>query len=72
MATRNYYVIYEDDQWKVKLEQGRVVSSNHRTQNGAKRQAIKLAKRNNRGLTVNAKDGYTRYSVPAAEVAQRY
>jgi hypothetical protein len=65
---RNYYVIFEDDEWKVKLEQGRVVSANHRTQKGAKRKAEKLARKNNRGVTVNAKGGYTRYSIPKDEV----
>ena len=65
---RNYYVIYEDDQWKVKLEQGAVVSAGHRTQKGAKREAERLARKNNRGITVNAKDGYTRYSKSADEV----
>jgi hypothetical protein len=61
--TRNYYVIHEDDQWKVKLERGRVVSANHRTQSGAKRKAKQLARRNDRGVTVNAKGGYTRYHI---------
>ena len=66
--TRNYYVIYEDDQWKVKLEKGRVVSANHRKQSAAKRKAKRLARKNNRGVTVNAKGGYTRYSIPPEEV----
>ena len=65
---RNYYVIFEDDEWKVKLERGAVVSANHRTQKGAKRKAEKLARKNNRGVTVNAKAGYTRYSKSADEV----
>jgi len=69
---RNYYVIWEDEEWKVKLEQGRVVSANHRSQSGAKREAIRLAKRNNRGLTVNAKEGFTRYSVEADEIDDKY
>jgi len=69
---RNYYVIWEDEEWKVKLEQGRVVSANHRSQSGAKREAIRLAKRNNRGITVNAKDGFTRYSVEADEIDDKY
>jgi len=69
---KNYYVIWEDEQWKVKLEKRSVVSSNHRTQKGAKRKAIQLAKRNNRGITVNAKGGYTRYSVEADEIDQKY
>jgi len=65
---RNYYVIYEDGQWKVKLEKGAVVSANHRTMKGAKRKAMQLARRNNRGVTVNAKGGYTRYSIGKGEV----
>ena len=65
---RNYYVIFEDDEWKVKLERGAVVSANHRTQKGAKRKAEKLARKNNRGITVNAKAGYTRYSKSPDEV----
>ena len=64
---RNYYVIFDDDEWKVKLERGAVVSANHRTQKGAKRKAEKLARKNNRGITVNAKAGYTRYSKEADE-----
>lgn len=66
--SRNYYVIFEDEQWKVKLEKGAVVSANHRTMQGAKREAERLARKNGRGVTVNAKDGYTRYSKSADEV----
>jgi len=65
---RNYYVIYEGNEWKVKLEKGAVVSAGHRTQSGAKQKAERLARRNNRGITVNAKDGYTRYSKGPDEV----
>lgn len=65
---RNYYVIYEGDEWKVKLEGGRVVSAGHRKQKAAKREAERLARKNNRGITVNAKAGYTRYSKSADEV----
>jgi len=65
---RNYYVIFENDEWKVKLEKGRVVSAGHRTQSGAKREAERLARKNGRGITVNAKDGYTRYSKGPDEV----
>jgi cob(I)alamin adenosyltransferase len=60
MAGKAYYVIYEDDQWKVKLERGRVVSSNHRKQSAAIRKARKLARKNERKVVVNAKEGYTR------------
>jgi hypothetical protein len=65
---RNYYVIWEDSEWKVKLEQGAVVSANHRTQKGAKRKAKQLARRNDRGITVNAKAGYTRYHIGPEEL----
>jgi len=57
--SKNYYVIYEDDEWKVKLEKGRVVSSGHRKKSAAKREAKRLARKNNRGVTINAKAGYT-------------
>ena len=65
---RNYYVIFEDDEWKVKLEKGAVVSAGHGTQAGAKREAERLARKNGRGITVNAKAGYTRYSKGPDEV----
>jgi hypothetical protein len=68
MATRNYYVIWEDSQWKVKLERGRVVSANHRTQKAAKRKAERLGRKNNRGVVVNAKEGYTRYQIGKEEL----
>jgi hypothetical protein len=66
--SRNYYVIHENDQWKVKLERGRVVSANHRTMKGAKRKATQLARRNDRGVTVNAKGGYTRYHIDKGDL----
>jgi hypothetical protein len=60
MSERAYYVIFEGDEWKVKLEKGRVVSANHRTQQGAINEARRLGRRNNRTVVVNAKEGYTR------------
>jgi hypothetical protein len=66
--TRNYYVIYEGSEWKVKLEQGRVVSANHRKQKAALRKAKRLARKNNRGVVVNAKAGYTRYQIGKEEL----
>ena len=60
MSERAYYVIFEDDQWKVKLERGRVVSAGHRTQQGAINKARSLGRRNDRKVVVNAKEGYTR------------
>jgi len=59
MSDRNYYVIHEGGEWKVKLEDGPVVSSGHRKKTGAKRKARRLGRKNNRGVTINAKDGYT-------------
>jgi hypothetical protein len=65
--TRDYYVIKEGEQWKVKLERGAVVST-HRTQSAAKRKAEQLGRQNNRGVTVNAAEGYTRYRKGADEL----
>lgn len=61
--SRSYYVIHENDQWKVKLERGRVVSANHRTQQGAINKARQLARSPSSSastVVVNAKEGYTR------------
>jgi len=66
-VSRNYYVIREDGEWKVKLERGRVVSR-HRKQKAAKREAKRLARRYNRGVTVNAAQGYTRYHIDADDL----
>lgn len=60
MANRAYYVIWEDEQWKVKLEQGPVVSAGHRKQSGAIRKARRLARKQDRKVVINAKEGYTR------------
>jgi len=65
--SRNYYVVKKDGVWKVKLESGRYVSS-HRSQKAAKREAKRLARNNNRGVTVNAAAGYTRYSIGKDEL----
>ena len=65
--SRNYYVIKEGGQWKVKLERGRVIST-HRSQKAAKREAKRLGRNNDRGVTVNAADGYTRYSIGKDEL----
>jgi len=65
--SRNYYVVKKDGTWKVKLEGGRYLSS-HRSQKAAKREAKRLARNNDRGVTVNAAEGYTRYNIPADEV----
>jgi len=65
--SRNYYVIKEWEEWKVKLEGGRVIST-HRTQKAAKREAKRLGRNNDRGVTVNAAAGYTRYSINKDEL----
>jgi len=65
--SRNYYVVKKDGKWKVKLEAGRYLSS-HRSQKAAKREATRLARNNDRGVTVNAAEGYTRYSISKDEV----
>jgi len=65
--SRNYYVIKEGEEWKVKLERGRVIST-HRTQKAAKREAKRLARNNDRGVTVNAAAGYTRYHLDREEL----
>lgn len=63
MAKRAYYVIYEDNEWKVKLERGPVVSNNHRKQSTAISEARRLARQpGNAGskVVVNKKNGATR------------
>jgi len=54
--SRNYYVVKKDGQWRVKLESGPYLST-HRSQKAA-----------NRGVTVNAAAGYTRFSIGKDEV----
>jgi len=65
--SRNYYVVKKDGTWKVKLESGRYLSS-HRSQKAAKREAKRLARNNDRGVTVNAAEGYTRYSISRDDI----
>ena len=65
--SRNYYVVKKDGQWKVKLESGPYLST-HRSQKAAKREALRLARNNNRGVTVNAAAGYTRFSIGKDEI----
>jgi len=61
MSTRDYYVVYSNDHgWHVKLENGRAVDTSPRKQKTALKRAKQLARRNNRGVVVNAKAGYTR------------
>lgn len=61
MSSRDYYVVYSDEHgWHIKLEKGRAVDTSPRKQSTAIRKAKKLARRNDRGVVVNAKAGYTR------------
>ena len=61
MSNRDYYVVYSDTHgWHVKLERGRAVDTSPRKQSTAIQKAKRLARKNNRGVVVNAKDGYTR------------
>jgi hypothetical protein len=61
MSTRDYYVVYSDEHgWHVKLENGRAVDTSPRKQSTAIQKAKRLARRNDRGVVVNAKAGYTR------------
>jgi hypothetical protein len=69
---RNYYVVYDEGSWGVKLEGGRYVERSKPSQKAAKRSAIRYGLRNNRGVTVNAKDGYTRYSMSYQELKDKY
>jgi len=65
MAKRRYYVIYEakssgtGSEWKVKLEQGPVLSTHGSNRRAAINNAKKLGRRNNRPVMVNYKDGRT-------------
>jgi len=63
--TRAYYVVFEGDRWKVKLERGAVIST-HRKQKRAKQEARRLASQpGTKGdkVVVNARAGYTRYHI---------
>lgn len=63
MAKRAYYVIFENGEWKVKLEAGRVVRAGFETQQQAIDEARTLARSPTSAgskVVVNARDGYTR------------
>ena len=61
MSGRDYYVVHSDEHgWHVKLERGRAVDTSPRKQSTAIQKAKRLARRNDRGVVVNAKAGYTR------------
>jgi hypothetical protein len=55
---RRYYVVYEGDQWKVMLEEGRTLK-NFQSKQPAVEYAKDLGKRNNRPVMINYKDGRT-------------
>ena len=60
---RAYYVVWKGDQWQVKLERGRVVSSTHRKQSAAIQEARRLARQPGTAgdkVVVNKKNGATR------------
>jgi len=56
---KRYYVIFEDNQWKVKLEKGRVVSTHGSNRGQAIDRAQELGYKNNRPVMVNYKSGAT-------------
>jgi len=61
MSSRDYYVVYSEEHgWHVKLENGRAVDTSPRKQSTAITKAKRLARRNDRGVVINAKAGYTR------------
>jgi len=53
--------------WRVKLEAGQYLSR-HNKQARAVQEAKRLARNNNRGVTVNAAAGYTRFSINKDEL----
>jgi len=63
MAKRAYYVVYDENKWRIKLENGRYLDGFHRTQENAIKRARKLARKSGTAaskVVVNAKEGYTR------------
>ena len=60
MARRKrYYVIHEDDQWKVKMEAGQVLETFGTDRRGAIDRAKELGERYGRDVMVNFKSGST-------------
>lgn len=61
MSNRAYYVVFSDRHgWHVKLERGQAVDTSPRKQSTAIKSARRLARKNNRKVVVNRKDGATR------------
>lgn len=56
---KRYYVIHEDDEWKIKLEKGRVIETFGSNRRRAINRAKQLGRNNNRPVMVNFKDGAT-------------
>ena len=61
MSKRAYYVVHSDKHgWHVKLERGRAVDTSPRKQSTAISAAKRLARKNDRKVVVNKKNGATR------------
>jgi hypothetical protein len=56
---RRYYVIHEGGRWKVKLENGPVLSTHGSGRREAIAEAKRLGRNQNRPVMVNYKDGRT-------------
>lgn len=56
---KRYYVIFEDGEWKVKLEKGRVIETFGSAYRRAISRAKQLGRNNNRPVMVNGKNGET-------------
>jgi len=72
MAPRSYYVVKDEGEWGVKLEQGRYVERGSGSFQRAKRKAIRLGLRNGRGVVINDADGFTRKNMSPKEVEDKY
>jgi len=61
MSKRAYYVVYDSDMWRVKLERGRYLS-NHRKKQRAIQEAKRLARQpstEGSKVVINSKQGAT-------------
>jgi len=72
MAPRSYYVVQDEGNWGVKLEQGRYIEKQSGSFKRAKRKAIRLALNNGRGVVINDADGFTRKNMSPKEVERKY
>jgi hypothetical protein len=64
---RRYYVIFADDEWKVKLQEGPVLSCHGSDRRGAINEAKRLGRNQNRPVMVNYKSGATGAEYHSAE-----